>query len=175
MKREILDHAGHILSRETTRTLCARALHARVTAELGVDFGFAPFLDALATRPERFTIVTERAPFRDTPTVPDADLVEALLERAGVLRSATVVLADAPPPDEPRSTSTDNVAGALAATLADAHAAVIELLALERDEVAMASGRVAVLELEELRRCAAGLGNGNSNSNSISISKLEQS
>ena len=37
MNREILDHAGHILGREATRTLGARALHERTTTELGVE------------------------------------------------------------------------------------------------------------------------------------------
>lgn len=159
MKREILDHASHILSREATRTLSARVLHERTTAELGVEFGYAYFVDALASMPDRFTIVTERVPFGDGWTVPDADRLAAQLEHAGVLRCPTVLLADPPPSEEAGRVATDDVAAALAATLADAHAAVLDLLLLERAADATTAGvRAAVLELDELRTaCAAWL------------------
>jgi hypothetical protein len=155
VKREILDHAGLILGREATRTLTARALHERITLELGLDFGYAPFLEALASRPDRFTIVTERAPFRDGANLPD---IEMVLEHAGVLRCATVVLADTPPSDEPCAAAADDIAAALAATLGDAHTAILDLLQLERADATAASGQAAVIELEELRReCTAQL------------------
>jgi hypothetical protein len=156
VNREILDHAGHILSREATRTLSARVLHERTSAELGVDIGYAHFLATLGTRPDRFTIVTERDPFGDGWVLPDADRLAAQLEDSGVLRCTTVVLADPPPRDEPGSAATDDVAAALAATLADAHAAVIELLAIElAGDTTAACGHGAVIELDELRRACA--------------------
>jgi hypothetical protein len=156
VKREILDHAGLILSREATRTLSARTLHERITAALGVEFGYAHFLETLRTRPDRFTIVIDHAPFGDGWAVPDADRLAAQLEHAGVLRSATVVLADPPAQDEQRTVATDELAAALAATLADAHAAVVELLLLEHAADATApGGRVAVLALDELRSACA--------------------
>jgi hypothetical protein len=151
MKREILDHAACILTREPTRTLSARALHERTTAELRVDFGYTHFLEALASRTDRFTIVVDRLPFRDGAVIPGADHLAALLQHAGVLRCATVTLADPPPPLEHRSASSDEIAAALAATLADAHAGVVSLLAVERGDPTTSTGAEGVMELEELR------------------------
>jgi hypothetical protein len=161
VQREILDHATLILSCEPTRTLSARALHGRIMAALGVEFGYAHLLETLGTRPDRFTVVSDPLPLGDWRALPDADRLAAQLEDAGVLRCATVVLADHAAPDEQRlvALANDELATALAATLADAHAAVVELLSLEQDSDATAlGGRAAVLELDELRSaCAARL------------------
>jgi hypothetical protein len=169
VKREILDHADHILSREATRTLSARVLHERTTGELRVELGYAQFLEALGSQPERFIIVTERPPFRDGPPIADADQLATFLEHTGVLRCATVALTAAPSPDESGCAAADEVFAALAGILADAHAAVVDLLRAEKADPVSTAGSLGVLELEELRRLCSGLKAGDcGNCNSIS-------
>jgi hypothetical protein len=157
MKREILDYAACILSREPTRTLSTRALHERTTAELRIDFGYAHLLAALGSRPDRFTIVAERAPFHDN-AFPDSAHLAAQLEHSGALRGATVTLADTPPADESGPPPTDDVTAALAATLADAHAGVLSLLEVEKHDPVATSGAEAVIGLDELRAYCRGDG-----------------
>ena len=148
---EILELAGRILRGEPTRTLGARSLHLRTCIALRAELSYARFIDLLGTRPEQFAVVHDRT-ISDGWSAPERSGYAAALARSGFVRGATVVWTERELPDEMATFSIDDGIAALGATLADAHAALLDLIELDaavgRESTTLDD---AAVQLEELR------------------------
>jgi hypothetical protein len=143
---EIVDHAARLLDVQPTRTLSARTLHRRVAAALGGVIGYAEFLHALRSRPDRFAVSADRPPLLEAWAESELARYHDALDGSGLAIGAAVSLT------EPTA-GTGGIAkpgDPLLDTLRDARAAVADLIRGSVGEEPDAWGD-ALVGLEQLR------------------------